>query len=54
MKTLTKYMGWESQPATMVNMRKPVSAANDASCASTERRGGELSDKEIISLITRA
>ncbi len=52
MKTLTKYMGWESQPATTVNMRKPVSAANDASCASTERKGGELSDKEIISLIT--
>ena len=52
MKTLTKFMDWESQPETAVNMRVPVSAANDASIASTERKRGELSDKEVISLAT--
>jgi archaellum biogenesis ATPase FlaH len=51
MRTLTKFMGWESQPATTANKHVPVRSANDASIASTERGRGGLSDKEVLSLI---
>jgi archaellum biogenesis ATPase FlaH len=52
MKTLTKFMDWNSQPESMDDKRKPDIAANDASFTSTEGGGGGLSDREVISLLT--
>jgi archaellum biogenesis ATPase FlaH len=52
MKTLTKFMDWNSQPESMDNKRKPGISANDVSFTSTEEERGGLSDREVISLLT--